>query len=78
MSAERLAYDDPDTTRDMAQDASACCQETHLARAADAFTTARRTAGAAPSALLATPRTATRTALHVSDSAARFASRLFE
>ena len=74
----RLAYDDPDDAHEMAENASACRAEAHLARAAAALGAARRTAEAVPGAVLQAPRTVTRTALSVTDSAARFASRLFE
>jgi hypothetical protein len=74
----RLAYDDPDDAHQMAENASACRAESHLARAAAALGAARRTAEAVPNAMLQAPRKVTRTALDVTDSAAKFASRLFE
>ena len=45
---------------------------------AAALGAARRTAEAVPNAVLQAPRKVTRTALDVTDSAAKFASRLFE
>lgn len=77
-AATRIPYDDADSTQDMAADASVCRAEKHLARANAALATARRTVEAAPSALLQAPRTARRTALSVTDSAAKFAGRLFD
>lgn len=78
MSAQRLVYDDPDTTQDMAKDATACCAEAHLARAASAFTAARRTVDTMPATLLAAPRKVTRSVVNVSDGAAKFAGQLFD
>lgn len=74
----RLAYDDPDDAHQMAENASACRAETHLARAAAALGAARRTAEAVPGAVLQAPRRVTRTALDVTDSAAKFAGRFFD
>ena len=74
----RLAYDDPDDATQMAKNASACRAEAHLARASAALGAARRTAEAVPGAVLQAPRKVTRTALSVTDSAAKFAGRFFE
>lgn len=74
----RLPYDDADTTEIMAADASACRAEKHLARATAALATARRTVEAAPTALLQAPRVVGRSALQVTDSAAKFAARLLD
>ena len=62
----------------MAKNASACRAEAHLARASAALGAARRTAEAVPGAVLQAPRKVTRTALSVTDSAAKFAGRFFE
>ena len=83
MSSDRLAYADPDTSAVMARDASACRAEAHLARALDARTSTRRSVEQAPSTLLpAAPRGAGRTPVTVTEattqSAARFAARLFD
>lgn len=74
-ASTRRVYDDADTTEQMAQDASACRREAHLSHVV-----ARVVAvpGMATDAVLRAPRQVARTAVSVSDSAARFASRLFE
>jgi len=71
----RHAYDDADELADMTRDASACRLESHLAHAA-----ARVAAvpGAATDAVLQAPRRVARVAIDVTDSAARFAGRLFD
>lgn len=70
--APRTAYDDPDDTHEMAEDASACRAEAHLSRFVSTVTTQ------VPSTLLAAPRKATKVALDVTDAAARFATRLLD
>ena len=77
-AASHLAYDDADNAQDMAADASVCRDEKHLARAASALATARRTVEAAPTALLQAPRAVSRSALSVTDAAAKFAARMLD
>ena len=71
----RHAYDDADEPAEMARDASACRHESHLARAA-----ARVAAvpGATTGAVRRTPGRVARVAIDVTDSAAKFAGRLFD
>jgi len=72
---ERRAYDDADEPAEMARNASACRRESHLAQAA-----ARVVAvpGATTDAVLRAPRRVARVAIDVTDSAAKFAGRLFD
>ena len=77
-AASHLAYDDADNCQDMAADASACRGEKHISRATAAIATARRTVEAAPTALLQAPRTVGRSALNVTDAAAKFAAKLLD
>ncbi|GAC1385046.1 MAG: hypothetical protein NVSMB48_21440 [Marmoricola sp.] len=77
-AASHLPYDDADNCQDMAADASVCRDEKHLARAAAALATARRTVEAAPIALLQAPRVVSRTAVSVTDAAAKFASKFLD
>ncbi|MGN6162468.1 MAG: hypothetical protein ACTHOG_12305 [Marmoricola sp.] len=77
-AASHLAYDDADSCQDMAADASVCRSEAHLSRAAAAIATARRTVEAAPTALLQAPRAVGRSALSVTDAAAKFASKFLD
>ena len=72
---ERRAYDDADEPAEMARNASACRLESHLAKAA-----ARVVAvpGNASGAVLQAPRRVARAAIDVTDSAAKFAGRLFD
>lgn len=77
-ASTRIPYEDADTTENMAADASVCRAEKHLARATAALASARRTVESAPNALLQAPRTVGRSALNVTDSAAKFASKLFD
>ena len=65
---QRLAYDDADTATQMASDASACRTESHLAAAL----------GTLLQVPLAVTRTATRTAVTVTEQAAGFAARLLD
>jgi len=78
MTPQRLAYTDPDSAETMAQDASACRAEAHLAKANALLAATRRTVEQTPSAALGVPRQMLRTAVSVSDSAAKFAGRLFD
>ena len=77
-AASHLPYDDADNCHDMAADASVCRSESHLARATSALATARRTVEAAPTALLQAPRTVSRSALNVTDAAAKFAAKFLD
>jgi hypothetical protein len=72
---DRRAYDDADEPATMARDASACRRESHLAQAA-----ARVVAvpGTAAGAVRRAPHQVARAAIDVTDSAARFADRLFD
>lgn len=71
-SAPRTVYDDPDDTHAMAENASACRAEAHLARFVSTVS------AQVPSTLLAAPRKATKVAFDVTDAAARFATRLLD
>ena len=71
---ERRAYDDADEPAEMARNASACRLESHLAQAAARVVAAP----GATDAVLRAPRRVARAAFDVTDSAARFAGRLFD
>jgi hypothetical protein len=77
-AASHLPYDDADSCQEMAADASVCRGEKHLSRATSALATARRTVEAAPTALLQAPRSVGRSALNVTDAAAKFAAKFLE
>ena len=77
-AGSHLPYDDADSCQEMAADASACRREKHLSRANAALATARRTVEAAPTTLLQAPRTVGRSALNVTDAAAKFAARFLD
>jgi hypothetical protein len=78
MASDRTAYPDPDTAAVMARDASACSAEAHLARTLAGLDATRRTVAHVPTVLLEAPAPVGRSAWRVTDSAARFAARLFD
>ncbi|WP_310963125.1 hypothetical protein [Nocardioides terrisoli] len=78
MTTAHLAYDDLDSTSEMVRDASACRAEAHIARAVALLGAARSTVDVVPGAVLQAPRQLGRTALAVSESAAKFAGSLFD
>lgn len=79
MSQAHLAYHDPDTTAEMASDASACRGETEMTHAATARDASRRPVrNAVPGPALQAPQLLGRTSLDVSESTARFAEYLFD
>ena len=77
-SEPRRAYDDPDTAHDMARDASACRSEAHLAFVRGSVALGRHAAGQVPEALRREAGQLSRTAVSVSDSAVRLATRLLD
>ncbi|MGN6722976.1 MAG: hypothetical protein ACTHJM_10230 [Marmoricola sp.] len=77
-AASHLPYDDADSCQEMAADASVCRRESHLSRAEAALAAARRTVEVTPTALLQARRTVRRSALNVSDAAAKFASKVLD
>lgn len=71
MRVKPVPYEDADDTRDMADNASECAREYHLANAA------RRIAQQTPATILSAPKRVRATITTVSDSAASFAGKLF-
>jgi len=71
----RRVYEDADAPAEMARDASACRSESHLAQAAARVVAAP---GAAGDVVRRAPRQVARVAISVTDSAAKFAGRLFD